>query len=334
MQIARAHGDGMRRREFLTLVGGATAWPVAAPAQQGERMRHVCVVMVNSENDPDGRVRTSVFRDGLQRLGWIEGRNIRIDYRWGAGDTQRARALAAEFVSLMPDAILCNGSPATAALRLATKTIPVVFVVVTDPVGAGFVESQARPGANITGFSTFEPEIGGKWLELLKEVSPSLRRVVGIWDPAFKSFAGVWREIERLAPAMGAQATSVVFRTANDNLEDALAAFGQQPGGGLIVLPTAFNNYARKRIFSLAAHLRLPAVYPFRHYAADGGLMSYGFDTPDLFRRSASYIDRILRGEKPANLPVQAPTKVRISHQPTDREGTRPRGASHAARSC
>jgi putative ABC transport system substrate-binding protein len=303
----------MRRRDFIkAMAGSAATWPLAARAQQGERMRHVCVAMVNSENDPDGRVRVSAFRDGLQHLGWIEGRNMRIDYRWGARDPERARAYAAELISLIPDAILCNGSPATAALRNATQTIPIVFVVVTDPVGAGFVEGQARPGGNITGFSTFEPEIGGKWLELLKEVSPGLRRFAGIWDPAFKSFAGVWREVERLAPAMGAQATSVVFRTANDDLDAALAAFAQQPGGGLIVLPTAINNNARERIFSLAARLRLPAVYPFRHYATDGGLMSYGFDTPDLFRRSASYIDRILRGEKPANLPVQAPTKFEL----------------------
>lgn len=306
----------MRRRDFLGVVGGvAVAWPFAARvagAQQSERMRHLCVAMVNNENDPESQVRIGVFRDGLQRLGWTEGRNIRIDYRWGAGEPERARAHAAEFVRLMPDAVLCNGSPATGALRQATRTIPVVFVVVTDPVGAGFVESQARPGGNVTGFSTFEPEIGGKWLELLKEVSPGLQRVAGIWDPAFKSFAAVWGEIERLAPGMGARTTSVAFRTLDDNLDGALAAFAQQPGGGLIALPTAINNSARKHIFSLAARLRLPAVYPFRHYAADGGLMSYGFDTSDLFRRSASYIDRILRGEKPASLPVQAPTKFEL----------------------
>jgi putative ABC transport system substrate-binding protein len=270
------------------------------------------VAMVNSENDPDGRVRINAFRDGLQRLGWIEGRNMRIDYRWGARDPERARAHAAEFVSLMPDAILCNGSPATAALRHATQTIPIVFVVVTDPTGAGFVESQARPGGNITGFSTFEPEIGGKWLELLKEVSPGLRRVAGIWDPAFKSFAGVWREIERLAPAIGVEATNVVFRTANDDLDAALAAFAQQSSGALIVLPTAIHNNARKRIFSLAARLRLPAVYPFRHYAADGGLLSYGPNLHDQYRLAAGYVDRILKGEKAADLPVEQPTKFEL----------------------
>ena len=303
----------MRRRKFLSLVGGAAAWPVVARAQQGERVRHVCLVMVNNEGDPDSQVRIGAFRDGLQRLGWTEGRNIRIDYRWGASDPESARAHAADFVRLKPDAILSNGSPATGALHKATRTIPIVFVVVTDPVGAGFVESQAQPGGNVTGFSTFEPDIGGKWLELLKEINPNLRTIAGVSDPAFKSFAAVWRQIERLAPAMGVRTTSVTFRKDSDDLDAALAALAQQPGGGMIILPTAINNSARKRIFLLASRLRLPAVYPFRHYATDGGLMSYGFDTPDLFRRSASYIDRILRGESPASLPVQAPTKFELT---------------------
>jgi putative tryptophan/tyrosine transport system substrate-binding protein len=302
----------MRRREFIGLAGTAVTWPLAARAQQTERMRYVGVVMVNSESDPEGRVRVGAFRDNLQRLGWIEGRNIRMEYRWGAGDPDRAGAHAVELVGSAADAILCNGTPATAALQRATRNIPVVFVVVTDPVGAGLVQSQARPGGNITGFSTFEPEIGGKWLGLLKEVAPGLRRVAGILDPAFKSFAGVWHEVERLAPGAGVQVTSVVLRTASDDLDAPIAAFAQPPGGGLIVLPTAINNISRKRIFSLAARHRLPAVYPFRHYAADGGLMSYGFDTPDLFRRAASYIDRILKGKKPADLPVQAPTKYEL----------------------
>jgi putative ABC transport system substrate-binding protein len=303
----------MRRRDFITAVAGsAVALPRALGAQPTERLRRLGVIMVNNENDPEGKVRLAAFAEGLKGLGWIEGRNIRIDYRWGAGDPQRARAHAAELVDLMPDVILCNGSPATAALQRATRNVPIVFVVVTDPVGAGFVQSQARPGGNLTGFSTFEPEIGGKWLELLKEVNPGVERVAGIWDPAFKSFAGVWQEIERLAPRMGVQVTSVGFRTAADDVDAAVAAFAERPGGGLIVFPTAINNSSRKRLFSLAARLRLPAIYPFRHYAADGGLMSYGFDTLDLFRRSASYIDRILRGEKPADLPVQAPTRFEL----------------------
>jgi putative ABC transport system substrate-binding protein len=302
----------MRRRDVLFLVGAAAARPLTARAQPADRMRRIGVVMVNAENDPDGKVRIQAFREGLQRLRWIEGHNIRIDYRWGAGDAERARAHAAELVGSAPDAILCNGSPATAAFQRATEKLPVVFVVVTDPVGAGFVKSQARPGGNITGFSTFEPEIGGKWLGLLKEVNPGLRRIAGILDPGFRSFAGVWDEAKRLAPGMGLQVTDVALRTASDDLDGALAAFAEQPHGGLIVLPTAINNFSRKRIFALAARYRLPAVYPFRHYAVDGGLMSYGFDTPDLFRRAASYIDRILKGDKPADLPVQAPTKFEL----------------------
>jgi putative tryptophan/tyrosine transport system substrate-binding protein len=212
-------------------------------------------------------------------------------------------------VSLAPDVILSNGSPALAALHRATRGIPVVFVVVVDPVGAGYVQSLARPGGNITGFSTFEPEIGSKWLELLKEARPDLRRVAGILDPNFRGFAAVWDAIEGMAPTLGLGVTKVALRDATDDIESTVAAFAQEPGGGLIVLPTAINNVSRDRIFSLAARHRLPAVYPFRHYATDGGLMSYGFDTPDLFRRGASYIDRILKGEKPADLPVQAPTK-------------------------
>jgi putative tryptophan/tyrosine transport system substrate-binding protein len=299
----------MRRRQFITLLGGAAAWPLAARAQQGERMRRIGVIMVNAESDPEGQTRIRAFRQRLQELGWAEGRNVRIEYRWGAGDVDRARAYAAELVSLAPDVILSNGSPALAALHRATRGIPVVFVVVVDPVGAGYVQSLARPGGNITGFSTFEPEIGSKWLELLKEARSDLRRVAGILDPNFRGFAAVWDAIEGMAPTLGLGVTKVALRDATDDIESTVAAFAQEPGGGLIVLPTAINNVSRDRIFSLAARHRLPAVYPFRHYATDGGLMSYGFDTPDLFRRGASYIDRILKGEKPADLPVQAPTK-------------------------
>jgi putative ABC transport system substrate-binding protein len=301
------------RRHFVCLLGGAmAAWLPTARAQQAGHVRRLAVVTVNAENDPDGQLRVATFRQSLQQLGWIEGQNIRIDYRWGVGTPERARVYAEELLSLKPDAILANGSPATAALQRATRSTPIVFVVVTDPVGAGFVQSQARPGGNITGFSTFEPEIGGKWLELLKEITPNLRRVAGISDPAFKAFAAVWRTIENLAPQSGIQATNVIYRNTSDDLESALAEFGREPGGGLIVLPTAINNFARNRIFSFAASHRLPAVYPFRHFATDGGLMSYGFDPPDLYRRGASYIDRILKGEKPADLPVQAPTKYEL----------------------
>jgi putative ABC transport system substrate-binding protein len=298
------------RREFIAGLGGATlAWPLATRAESAGATRRIGLMMVNAESDPVGQVRASTFRKSLEKLGWTENRNIRIDYRWGVGDPDRATAYAAELMALAPDAILANGSPAVTALQRATRSIPVVFVVVTDPVGAGFVHSLARPGANITGFSTFEPEIGGKWLELLKDVTPNLRRVAGILDPDFKAFAAVWRAIEGLAPQSGVQASSLTFREATDDIESAVTAFAREPGGGLIVLPTAINNFARDRLFAVAARNRLPAVYPFRHYATGGGLMSYGFDTPDLFRRAASYVDRILKGEKPADLPVQAPTK-------------------------
>jgi len=217
-----------------------------------------------------------------------------------------------ELLSLAPDVIVAHGTPALTALHRATRTIPVVFVSVIDPVGAGYVESLALPGGNITGFSTFEPEIGGKWLELLKEVAPGLRRVAGILDPGFRGFAGVWRAIENMAPRFGLEVTSLLLHAPTDDLESAVDTFAQGPGGGLIVLPTAINAVQRNRIFSLAARNRLPAVYAFRFYATDGGLMSYGIDTVDLFRRGASYVDRILKGEKPADLPVQAPIKFEM----------------------
>jgi putative ABC transport system substrate-binding protein len=275
-------------------------------------MRRIGVVVAYAESDPEAQTRVIVFRQALGGLGWIEGRNVAMEYRWGAGDADRARAFATELVSLKPDVILAHGTPAVTALRAATRTIPVVFVSVIDPVGAGHVQSLARPGGNITGFGTFEPEIGGKWLELLKEVAPGLKRVAGISDPAFKGFAGVWGAIENMAPRFGLEVKSLPFHAPTDDLESAVARFAQEPGGGLIVLPTALNAVERNRIFSSAARGRLPAMYAFRFYATDGGLMSYGIDTVDLFRRSASYVDRILKSEKPADLPVQAPTKFEM----------------------
>ena len=302
----------MRRREFIGALGGAAAWPRVVTAQPATSPRRIGLVMVNGESDPDGHVRVKAFLHRLDELGWSEGRNLRIEYRWGAGEPDRARAYAADLVALAPDAILANGSPAVAALQQATRTIPVVFVVVTDPVGAGFVHSRARPGGNITGFSTFEAEIGGKWLQLLKEVSPDLRRTAGILDPGFKAFAAIWRAVEQSAPPSGVDASGLAFRDAAEDIEAAIAAFARQAGGGLIVLPTAINNFARRRIIAAAARHRLPAVYPFRHYAEDGGLIAYGFDTPDLFRRGAAYVDRILKGDKPPDMPVQAPTKFEL----------------------
>jgi putative ABC transport system substrate-binding protein len=303
----------MRRREFITLIGGAAVWPLGALAQQSDRMRRIGVLAAYAESDPEAQVRISSFRKSLEKLGWTEGRNLQIHYRWGAGDPDRARTLVMELISVAPDVILSHGTPALTALHRETRTIPVVFVSVIDPVGAGYVQSLARPGANITGFSTFEPEIGGKWLELLKEIAPSLRRVAGVSDPAFKGFAGVWRAVETMAPRFGLdEVTSVSFHASTDDLEAAVAAFARSSAGGLIVLPTALNALQRQRIFSVAARNRLPAMYAFPFYATEGGLISYGIDTVDLFRRSASYIDRILKGEAPADLPVQAPTKYEL----------------------
>jgi len=303
----------VRRREFITLLGGAAAaWPVAAHAQQPGGMRRIGVLAAYAEHDPEAQVRITASRQALQGLGWTEGGNVVMEYRWGAGDADRARTFAAEMTALKPDVILAHGTPAVTALRAATRTIPVVFVSVIDPVGAGHVQSLARPGGNITGFSTFEPEIGGKWLELLKGIAPDLKRVAGILDPAFKGFAGVWREIQTMAPRFGLSVTSISFHAPADDFESAVVAFTREADGGLIVLPTALNAVQRQRIFSVAASNRLPAIYAFRFYAADGGLMSYGIDTIDLFRRGASYIDRILKGENPAALPVQAPVKFEL----------------------
>jgi putative ABC transport system substrate-binding protein len=303
----------MRRREFITLLGGTAAtWPLAARAQQPERMRRIGVLVAYAESDPEAQARIAAFRQGLRELSWTEGHNLRMELRWGTGDPDRARIFATELTSLVPDVIVAHGTPALTALHRTTRNIPVVFVSVIDPVGAGYVQSLALPGGNITGFSTFEPEIGGKWLELLKEIAPGLRRVAGILDPGFSGFAGVWSAIENMAPRFGLEVKSLPFHVPTDDLEFAVARFAQEPGGGLIVLPTALNAVQRNRIFSSAARGRLPAMYAFRFYATDGGLMSYGIDTVDLFRRSASYVGRILKGEKPADLPVQAPTKFEM----------------------
>jgi putative tryptophan/tyrosine transport system substrate-binding protein len=239
----------MKRREFITLLGGAAAWPLAARAQQSQRMRRVGVLMAYAESDPEAQARVVAFRQGLRELGWTEGHNLQMDYRYGTGEPDRARIFVTELLSLAPDVIVAHGTPALTALHRATRTIPVVFVSVIDPVGAGYVESLALPGGNITGFSTFEPEIGGKWLELLKEVAPGLRRVAGILDPGFRGFAGVWRAIENMAPRFGLEVTSLLLHAPTDDLESAVDTFAQGPGGGLIVLPTAINAVQRNRIF-------------------------------------------------------------------------------------
>jgi putative ABC transport system substrate-binding protein len=301
------------RREFIGVLGGVVfAWPLMLRAQQLGRKRRIGLMMVNAEGDPEGQNRAAAFREGLRELGWAEGRNLQVDYRWAAGEPKRAEAYARDLVTLAPDVIVANGSPALDALHRATRTIPIVFVVVVDPVGAGYVRSLAKPGGNVTGFSTFDPDIGGKWLELLREIAPGVKRVGIVSDPAFRGFAALLREIGHMAPSFGLKATTLVFHEAGDDIEASVAAFAREPDGSLIVLPTAVNNIHRKRLFTLAARHRLPAIYPFRAYASDGGLMSYGFDSNELFRRGASYVSRILNGESPATLPVQAPNKFEL----------------------
>jgi putative ABC transport system substrate-binding protein len=303
----------MKRRRFVALLAAALGppWP-AARAQPAAAVRRIGLMIINREGDPEGDARVEAFRGAMRALGRVEGRDFRIDIRWGANDAARAQAAAEELLKAAPDVIVVNGSPGVAALQRATKTVPVVFVVVTDPLGSGYVASLARPGANITGFSTFSPEIGGKWLGLLKEISPGLRQVGCVLDPGFKGFAEIRHAMEAAAPTLGLTVTSIDFRVAGDDLESAVARFAASPNRGLVVAPTALNNASRDRIIALAARFRLPAIYPFAEFAIGGGLLAYGFDPRDLFARGAGYVDRILRGERPGDLPVQAPTKFEM----------------------
>jgi len=299
----------MRRRELITLLGGASlAWPLAARAQQP---RGIGVLTLFSEHDTEGRVRFSAFQEGLREAGWVEGRNIRIDYRWADGDLDRLRAYAAEIIGLAPEAIFCNSTPVLAALRQETQTIPIVFTGISDPIGAGFVASLARPAGNLTGFASFEPEMGGKWLQELNGIAPNVSRVAFILNRQNASWANLFRAIEVVAPMLGVTASAVDVRDAAE-IELAIKAFGSQSNGGLIVQPDGITLGHRRLIIDLAAKHGLPAVYPFRVFAMEGGLMAYGINVADQFRRAASYIDRILRGAKPADLPVQAPTKFEL----------------------
>jgi putative ABC transport system substrate-binding protein len=302
----------MRRRKFITLLGGvAAAWPLAARAQPSDRMRRIGVLMSLAADDPESPVRIAAFLQGLQQLGWTDGRNVRIDYRWGADDAERSRRYAVELIALAPDVILASGSAAVAASQQATHIVPVVFVLVVDPVGSGFVESLARPGGNTTGFTLYEYGISGKWLELLKEVAPRVTRAAVLRDPALASGGGQLGAIQSVAPSFGVELSPVGVRDAGE-IERAITAFARGSNGGLIVTGSSLAVFHRELIIALAARHRLPAIYPQRFYVTDGGLMSYGPDTIDQHRRAAGYVDRILRGEKPADLPVQAPTKYEL----------------------
>jgi ABC-type uncharacterized transport system substrate-binding protein len=304
--------DQLRRREFITLLGGAAAaWPLAARAQQADRVRRIGALMSVAADDPEGPLRVAAFAQGLQQLGWSVGRNVRIDYRWGAGDGDRIRSHAAELVALAPDVILATGSATLGPLLQATRAVPIVFVHVPDPVGAGFVDSLARPGGNATGFTLFEYSISGKWLELLKEIAPGVTRAAVIRDPAIASGIGQWGAIQTAAPSVGVEVSPVNVRDAGE-IERAVAAFARASNGGLIVTGSALAQVHRDLIVRLAARHKLPAVYFERFFVTSGGLVSYGPDIVDQFRRAAGYVDRILKGEKPADLPVQAPTKYEL----------------------
>ena len=301
----------IRRREVIAMLGGAAAWPLAARAQQGGRMRRVGVLQNLASDDPAEQARLMAFGQGLQELGWTIGQNVRIENRWSAGDPDRIRRNTEEMVALAPDVILASGNAGVAPLLQATRTVPVVFVIVPDPVGAGFVDSLARPGGNATGFIAYEYGLSGKWLEVLKEIAPGVTRAAVIRDPALASGPGQFAAIQSIAPSLGVEVSPVNVRDAGE-IERAITAFAHSPNGGLIVTGSALVGIHRHLIIALAARHKLPAVYVERTYVAAGGLISYGSDFLDQYRRAASYVDRILKGEKPADLPVQAPTKYEL----------------------
>jgi putative tryptophan/tyrosine transport system substrate-binding protein len=297
------------RRKFLATLGGAAAaWPLAVWAQQRERMRRIGVLMPYAANDPQVQARNAAFLQGLQQSGWSVGKNVQIDYRWSGGSEDDTRKYAAELVALAPDVIFASGTAAVEPLRRTTRSVPIVFALVPDPVGAGFVESLARPGGNSTGFSPWEFGIGAKWLELLKQIAPSVTRVAVLRDPAITAGIGLWGAIQSVSPSFGVELRPIDVRDAGE-MERALAAFAGSPNGGLLLTGSAWAIVHRDLIIALAARHRLPAVYYERYFAAAGGLISYGSDNVELFRLAAGYVDRILKGEKPADLPVQHPTK-------------------------
>ena len=305
----------LRRREFITVLGGAAAsWPLAARAQQDEHVRRIGVLMSYLESDPEAQAWYAAFREGLQKLGWTEGRNIQIDTRWAAPDEAGSmQQFAKELVALKPDLIVSGTTTTTAALLQYTRTISIVFVLVSDPVGSGFVASFSRPGGNVTGFNVSEQTMTGKWLELLKYVAPHVARVAMLFNPvSAAAFAEYWlTPFKAAAPSFGVEAIAAPVRDRSE-LEPVIAAQAREPNTGLIAMPDSFTDTHRAEITSLAARYRLPAVYPFRLFAEAGGLLSYGLDRSDNFRRAATYVDRILKGEKPSELPVQAPVKFEL----------------------
>jgi putative ABC transport system substrate-binding protein len=302
----------MKRRAFITLVGGAAAWPLAARAQQPARIRRIGVLMSSAADEPEAQANLAAFAQGLQESGWTVGRNVRIDYRWGASDLDRFRKYAAELVALAPDVIVGTAGSVVTALQQASRTVPIVFVTTVDPVGGGWVESLARPGGNATGFGTYEFSMGGKWLDLLKGIAPGVTRVAVIRDASVPAGSGLFAAIQTVARSFAVELTPVGVRDAGE-IERGIVAFAKGSNGGLIMAgPISSVSIYRDLILTLAARHRLPAVYGGHLFATRGGLMSYGADPVDQYRRAAGYVDRILKGEKPADLPVQGPTKYEL----------------------
>jgi putative tryptophan/tyrosine transport system substrate-binding protein len=307
----------MRRRDFVTMLGGAATWPLAARAQQPTRIARVGWMDFVSESDPETPARVTAFRESLEKQGWAIGHNLAIDYRWGIFDNERARTAAEELLNLAPDVIFCAGSPAALALQQATRTVPVVFITVSEPVAQGIVASLSRPGGNLTGFSYLEPTIGAKWLELLKEIAPRVNRVALLFNPSSSPYSRLfYQTIEAESSKFAVQASMALVHDQSE-IEPVIAMHGREAGGGLIVSADAFNLANRRLIVELAARHRVPAIYGFPALASEGGLIYYNVEFIDQYRSAAKYVDRILRGEKPADLPVQQPTRfvLRINMQ-------------------
>jgi putative ABC transport system substrate-binding protein len=300
----------MRRREFIAGLGSAAAWPAMVRAQQGERVRRVGVVTGYDKNDPEAKTYLSAFTQGLAELGWTDGRNLRMDVRWTAASIDLARMYAKELVGLQPDVILAESTPQTAALQRETRTIPIIFLGVSDPIGSGFVASLARPGGNITGLGWMEPSMGGKWLELLTEIAPAVKRVAIMFSPDTAPYVRSYFQPSFEAAARLLQVDPIIAAVHSDaEIETVITSLAREPGGGLITVPNNFVNSHRQTVISLAARYNIPAVYQISVFVRDGGLLSYGADDVDTYRRAATFVDRILRGEKPRDLPVQLPTK-------------------------
>ena len=302
----------MKRRQFITLLGGAAAWPIAARAQQSERMRRIGILM-GVADDAETKAWLVTFNQRLEQLGWQSGRNLQIDERWTAGDPERNQRFAGELIAMQPDAVFAFSSVAVAALQRENRSVPIVFTAISDPVGSGFAQSLARPGGNATGFTNFVPTMAAKWLEVLKEIAPQVQHAALLFNPQTAPYVSEYYRgpFEAAAPAFGVRAIVAVVGEMSD-IEAAMTALAREPGGGLVLPPDNFSYVHRKMIFALAARHRLPAVYPFRFMAREGGLVSYGVDLGETFPRAAEYINRILGGARPADLPVQAPTKFEL----------------------